>query len=216
MIGSQNCISSCNGPCPCPYCACPKNQLSEIGARFIKRTRKRVQLLAHVITGHCPGCDMEIVATVTNPKTQVPLCQRGCPQPAVPTKKKGRGVTHLSLHEGVTPGQTVNFHMEPDSWGLCLLHAGCCMTGGLLQKTLLNHIDEVKDPAAKDGHGKQLHDLFTSVGCYFKVEKLKKKSKNMDKHDLSFKGISFTGRSGEIVHRVREKVSVFMCVHLPV
>lgn len=211
MIGGQNCISSCNGPCPCPWCACPKNRLSEIGAVFTQRTRRRIQLLAHVITGQCPGCDMTIVREVSNAKTQVKLCCRGCPHPAVPSKKKGKGITHLGLHEGVTPGQTVNFHLEPCAWCMCLLHCGLCMQSGLLQKTLLNHIDELVDPAVSEGHGKQLHDLFTKLGCYFKVAKLKKKSKNMTKHDLSFKGLSFTGRSGEIVHRCREQVGVCVC-----
>jgi hypothetical protein len=85
------------------------------------------------------------------------------------------------------------------------------MTSGLLTKTLLNHLDELVDPEAKEGHGAQLHELFTRVGCHMKVDKVKKKSKEMGKHDLTFKGLSFTGKTGEIVHRVREQVCAHMC-----
>lgn len=207
MIGGQNCISGCNGPCPCPYCACPKNRLSQIGLVSTKRTRERIQLLAHTLVGGmCPACDKKIVTVVENKAKEVQVCARDCVHPQVPPNKRGKGVTHLNLHEGVVPGQSVNFDLEPDDWTMCLLHAGLCIVSGLLQKTLLNNIDELHDPQAEHLHGKQLHDLFSSAGCYFKVEKLKKKSKNLDKHDLAFKNISFTGRSGEIVYRVHEAV----------
>jgi len=208
MIGGQNCISSCNGPCPCPYCSCSKYQLSEIGLVCRKRTRERIELLAHTLVGGtCPACDKKIVKHVMDKTKEVAVCERNCVHPEVPANKKGRGITHLILHEGIVPGQTVNFHLEPDDWTMCLLHAGLCIVGGLLQKTLLNHIDELVDPAATELHGIQLHALFSSAGCYMKVDKLKKKSKNLGKHDLAFKGIGLTGRSGEIVYRVREQVA---------
>jgi hypothetical protein len=214
MIGGQNCISSCNGPCPCPFCVCPKKDLSIVGNKYKARTKDRIELLAHSKTGFCPACEMWIVKAVKDKLTQVPLCERGCAIPPVPAKMNHPGNTHLTIHEGVVPGQTVNYNLEPVQWSMCLLHANLCIIGGLLQKTVLSNIDKLVDPEVRCGQGDQLHALLLQNGVYFKKGKLKKSSKNGNKHDLSFKQASFTGRSGEIVYGVKNEVLVCMCMYV--
>ena len=156
MIGGQNCISSCNGPFPCALCTCPKNELSRILLVHPKRTREDIQLLAHVVIGRCPGCDMKIVEEVKNCLLEVKILKRGDPEPIVPIGKRGKGVTHLSLHFGIVPGQTVNFDLQPEDWAICLLHANLCITGGLLNKTLLANLELHVDPAGSTGLGDQV------------------------------------------------------------
>jgi hypothetical protein len=155
---------------------------------------------------------MEIVHTVVKKETQVPIHKRGSEHPPVPESKKGHKVTHLNLHFGIVPGQTVNFHLEPADWTICILHADLCVVGGLLQKTIMNQLDTLKDPNATESQGLQIHTLFTAVGVSFKkIKKAKRANKNLDKHDLVFKQASFTGKSGETVMQLRNKVR-FVCV----
>ena len=203
MLGGQNAVSSCNGPCPCPFCTCPKNRLSAIGERYQTRTRRDIALLAHACEGTCPGCDMLIVKEVTNKKTQVPLLTSTGVHPPVPAGKKGKGVTPLNLHFGIVAGQTCNFDMEPDDWSICIMHANLCIEGGILQKGLLAHIGVLVDPGAPKSHGEALYDEMKANGLTMKKTKLAKKSKKLDQYDLSFKSSSFTGRGGEIIHRIR-------------
>ena len=213
MIGAQNCVSSCNGPCPCPYCVCPKHQLSDIGVVFPQRSRARTTLLTHTVVGTtCPACNMDIVEEVTDKQRQVTVHVRGQTYPPVPRHLQESGVTHLQLHEGIVPGQTVNYHLEPNDWAVCLLHVNLCIVGGLLQKTLLNEKDKLVDTMATESHGKQLYDLLKHNGVYFKFSALKnKRSKKMQLHDLTFKQTSFTGRAGEIVFRLRNMVTRVHC-----
>ena len=209
MIGAQNCVSSCNGPFPCPYCVCPKGKLSEIGSIFPRRSRERTVLLTHTVLGTtCPACKADIVDVVTDPDTQRAVHVRGDPHPAVPKHMQAAGVTHLALHEGIVPGQTVNYHLEPHDWAVCLLHVNLCIVGGLLQKTLLNEKDKLVDPLATESHGMQLFQKLQQNGVYFKKAVIsKKRSKRLELHDLTFKQTSFTGRSGEIVFRLRHMVA---------
>jgi hypothetical protein len=120
---------------------------------------------------------------------------------------QGKGVTHLVLHEGIVPGQSVNYHLEPCDWAVCLLHVNLCIVGGLLQKTVLNEKDKLVDPDAKESHGLQIFHKLQQNGVYFKKAVIsKKRSKNLVFHDLTFKQTSFTGRAGEIVFRLRHMV----------
>lgn len=208
MIGGQNCVSSCNGPCPCPYCVCTKKQLSTMpDTPHLTRTKDMIELLAHVKEGMCPGCGMQVVAVVRDATSQVPLCERGCNPPKVPPHKNDKGVTHSSLHYGIVPGQTVNYNLDPEKWSICLLHVNLCIVGGMLQKTLLNRLGRLNDPKQQDDHGTQIYNLLKRNFVYFKLAKLQKKSKNLTKHDLSFKQTSFTGRGGEIVFRLKDQVT---------
>ena len=75
-----------------------------------------------------------------------------------------------------------------------------------MKRTLFSHLDVLVDPAATEGHGKQLHDVFMANGVHMKLGALKKTSKRIDKHDLVFKSASFTGRMGEITLRIRNQV----------
>ena len=210
MIVSQNAVSSCNGPCPCPFCKCPKNKLSEIGTAFPTRKRAETALLAHACVGTCPACEMEIVRVVTNKKTQVPLLTSAGVHPDVPVKKKGKGVTPLSLHYGIVARQVCNYHLEPDDWGICILHANLCIEGTILQKGLLNHIGKLNDPLVTKSQGEALYDCMALNGLTMKKTKLAKKSKKLDQYDLSFKSSSFTGRGGEIIHRIRDKLIIIV------
>ena len=107
MMCGQNCVSGCNGPNPCPFCSCPKRHLSSVGMVHPARTSARIKLLSHlVVGGQCPACEMWIVDTITDKKTQVLVGVRDGPVPPVPAHKSGPGVTHLSLHEGTTQTHT--------------------------------------------------------------------------------------------------------------
>ena len=144
---------------------------------------------------------------------QVKLCERGCKHPAVPSRLKVMGKTHLELHKGIVPGQTPNYHLENEEWTLCLLHAGLCIVGGLLKRTLLAHLDKLVDPNSKESHGLQLYKLFLAHGVYMKLTTLAKRCKKLDQHDLAFKSQSFTGRAGEIVLRIINLVRrIFVCL----
>jgi hypothetical protein len=167
MIGGQNCISGCNGPCPCPWCLCPKDKLSQVGRKTdFLRTKEIIELLAHTRLGHCPGCEMQIVAAadLTDKESQVPLCERNCAHPRLPAHMNQAGNTHLNTHFGVVPGQKVNYDLEPGDWSICLLHANLCIVGGLLQKTVLSQIDLLKDPQATHTQGDQIRALLLKNG----------------------------------------------------
>ena len=207
MICGQNGVSSCNGPCPCPWCICPKNKLSAVDEVFPERTRDNIGLLAHVVEGTCPGCGMEIVKQVEDEDTQRPLFVRGTKtEPVVPKHLQGQGVTHLKLHHGITPGTTVNYRLEPADWSMCNLHAGLCVCGGLFKLTLQAHLDKLVDPQAQESHGKQIWDVLLRNGAHMKISQLKKKNKKMVLYDLLFKSSSFTGKMHEIVYRLHPEL----------
>ena len=75
-----------------------------------------------------------------------------------------------------------------------------------MQKTLLNEKDKLSDPEATESHVLQTWKLLKRNGVYFKKENAKKKSKKLELHDVTFKQTSFTGRNGEIVFRLRNRV----------
>jgi hypothetical protein len=57
------CVSSCNGPFPCPLCKCKREELNPFkkpNTRSGKRTLEEITLLGHTACGFCPGCKMEI------------------------------------------------------------------------------------------------------------------------------------------------------------
>ena len=134
------------------------------------------------------------------------LCKRGCAAPAVPKHLLPLKKSHLQMHFGIVAGQQPNYNLENVDWTMCLLHAGLCIVGGLLKRTLLGELDILVDPAATEGQGMQLYNLFLKNGLYMKLTMLAKKSKKLDKHDLAFKSSSFTGRAGEIVMRIKNQV----------
>ena len=57
---------------------------------------------------------MDTVDVITDKQRQVTAHARGKPHPPVPRHLQAVGVTHLLLHEGIVPGQTVNYHLEPN------------------------------------------------------------------------------------------------------
>lgn len=151
MTGSCNCVEGCNSHFPCPKCLAPKTEMCELDLQKVKayavRTRDQIHTYSHTKLGAiCPGCDLKIVEKVDDPKTQVRLAKLGDPAPPVPAAKRGKGVTHSSLHKSIVHGQRCVFNLEPEDWTTCLLHLDLIQKGALLQKTLLDQIGKVKVP----------------------------------------------------------------------
>ena len=98
---------------------------------------------------------------------------------------------------------------------MCLLHANLCVVNGMLQRTILNYLDKLVEPNVAP-QADQLYKLWSSNGVYFKKAKLVKKGKKLEAHDLAVKAVGLTGRSGEIIYRlfqrVQHSVSIFAYV----
>jgi hypothetical protein len=193
MMAAMNAVSGCNGSAPCARCECSKHELSTIGLVSNPRSRDRIRLLSHVKLGKCPGCDMQIVDVVTDKKREVALCVPGCVHPAVPIGKAGKGVTHLSLHHGIVPGQDVVFDIEPTDWTTCLLHANLCIVGGMFKRTIVSETGKLQDKKVDNtSQSMAIHALMKEAGMQMKPPK-EQTSKKLDQFQFTFKSASFAG-----------------------
>ena len=198
------CVSSCNGPYPCGFCECPKAELHRTDKTYPKRTRKRIDLLAHARLGKCPGCTLDIVERVTNKKTQTKLLTSTS---HVPTKKVG-GKSHLQAHLGICAGQQCTFNCEPADFVICMLHARLCIVGSLFTRTIVQQVGKLKEAYKQAGCGDGAEydpaDLVVKCldkyGMAMKASKIKDQTaKKVDKMNMEYTSFSFVGRDSEIL-----------------
>jgi hypothetical protein len=139
--GDMLCVSSCNGPFPCPICCTKREDLNPFkkpATRAKQRTLKEIDLLSHTACGICPGCKMEIVATLADVKDSAKQMCKAQPGDDEPTKTdwssylKSLNVTWLVAHKGIKYGHHPLLRVEVKKWIACLLHANLRVRSGIV------------------------------------------------------------------------------------
>jgi hypothetical protein len=203
------CISTCNGPASCPYCVCPKQELDKRGKQHAPRTRHGILQRAHRVVGLCPCCGLMVTDTADgrklNPKKETPLLHGPVDKELpVPHAKRGKTaggdrITHLSLHDGISPGQAPPFDFEPDDWAACLLHARLCQVGGMFRRSVLSAI-------TNNEHGRELWEFLDGRGFEMKKKYFEKSKKKLDYANLEFKSFGMAGSDTELLTELSDEM----------
>jgi hypothetical protein len=208
--GDMLCISSCNGPYPCPLCYTKREELNPLkkpATRAKRRTLAEIDLLSHTACGICPGCKMEIVATpadVKDPTKQMCKAQTGDEEP--PTKAwsphlKSLKVTWLVGHFGIKYGHHPLLRVELKKWIACLLHANLRVTSGIVNRCVFIHLGKY---GKAEEQGKAIEALLAEAGVWIKEGAVKPKSKDLTA--AYKKPISFVGRDAESINMLGVKM----------
>ena len=198
-------VSGCNGPYPCGFCECPKLELCRTDKTHTKRTRERIELLAHARLGKCPGCLLDIVAQVVHSTTQTKLLTSTS---HVPKKKVGKK-THLEAHFGICAGQRCVFNADPENFVVCMLHARLCIIGGLFVRLIVNQVGKLKQAYKNAGcsvgsveyePAQLVVDILGKYGLEMKASKITDQTaKKLDTVNYQYKSFSFVGRDSELL-----------------
>ena len=212
----QAAVHACHGLCgsdhkfSCPFCHCPNTNFSKPaeGAGFQARTLEQLQLLAHVREGFCPGCEMHIVKTVTDPGTQMPLvtpeqiAKGKLTQPKIPqkvkdaataaakaNKSKAKFPTWNQLHFGKRFGVEPLLLIEPSLWAICILHCNLRIVGTMFKKTVFENLTN------KPGDLKRASELYLCLlSNSIPVDRVSQTSNNVEDY---YDSISKHGFAGE-------------------
>jgi hypothetical protein len=209
--GEMLCVSSCNGPYPCPCCECKREELNPFkkpATRPTQRTLERIGLLSHTSCGTCPGCKMKIVETaadVKDPAKEMVKAQPGDEEPTIGDWSeflKGKGkVTWLVGHFGIKYGHYPLLMVQIKKWIACLLHANLRVTSGIVNNCVFAHLDKY---GKADEQSAAIEKLLSSAGVWIKEGVVKPKAKDLTA--AYQKPISFVGRDAESINMLGVKL----------
>ena len=184
-------LGPCNSHCSCPYCEIEAPDLLETNQERLlippRRSLFRISLLAHLITGVCPGCKARIVATKEelcgcNEKKKCGKCngmrmmlvaKRG---DKVPAMRKVDLDAWLKQHFGVRYAQGALIEVEPGLWVICILHMNLRITGNFFAHCVLKELGRhtERSPKEREEIAKSVWGLLSSAGLPVKVLKCPK------------------------------------------
>lgn len=179
--GSNSCY-------PCPYCEIAKVDVLEFDRGKLKtttrRTIERLELLAHVREGCCPGCGDDVVKNICDCGScdicvrgrQVKLAKEGTDRPSTTwTKTVGEGpdqkekkVGWLEKHFGVVFGRTPLFKVGLDQLVICILHMDLRIMGALVEKVLLGNVGKHCPGKSKEINCSELLENMKNIGLNIK------------------------------------------------
>ena len=195
-------LAGCNSSHPCGQCECLKEELCSTDLKHLasiqRRDIPRLQRLAHLSEGLCPGCKMMIVKKddLIDPKAQVVLAEEGDDEPNLTAAQKRKlGTTSWKVaHFGKMYARSVLMKVDPFLWAICILHLHLRFVGMLLAKTVLARLDQYRKNGKKDAHAAislRVWELMVAVGI--PVRRLRTPSNDLDTHFSSISKHSFAG-----------------------
>ena len=202
-LSNQNdmlCVSSCNGPFPCPQCEQPREKMCKKGNATL-RTLPRIDLLSHTTCGVCPGCGMTIVATqeeVKDPEKQMLRAEPGDSEPKLKgawgKAMKAKKLTWLLAHFGIKYGHFPLLRIPVKRWPLCLLHMNLRIVTGMINRCVFDFLGDYGDA---EEQAAALLAILGGSNVWMRAGALKPTSK--DANAAYVKDISFVGRDCEVV-----------------
>ena len=144
----------------CPFCECPPEEFFYCKEKkeYPKRTLERLDLLAHLVPGICPGCNVEIVTkeqfdaemarannTFQKPKAMFLVAEQGDELPSSYLnylQKQGLVGTWLQIHKQVRYASKTAVRVEPNQCYCCLLHGDVRIVGMLADASLWKSLSQ--------------------------------------------------------------------------
>lgn len=197
----------------CPFCECPKEKFFHFQEKieYPERTLERLELLAHLVPGHCPGCNVDIVtpaqykqeiddanATFRKPKAMFLVAKQGdeLPQSYLSTLKQlGLHGTWLEIHKQVVYATKIVLRIEPRDCYCCLLHGDMRIVGMLTDACLwktLSTFHQKKSGYSTETICEQIYNLLRKHGI--QVSKVEAASNSPGAWWSSLCTHSFSGR----------------------
>jgi len=186
----------------CPFCHCPNTSFSKPaeGTGHDKRSLELLEVLAHVKEGYCPGCELQVVANVTDAKTQTklvnPFADVKLQNPTFPKhllerwKKEGKKIpTWNQAHFGKRYGVVPLLQIEPAKWAICILHLNLRIVGTMFKKTVFENLTNKPGDTLK---AKQLYECL--LENQIPVDRVKQTSDNVQDY---YDSVSKHGFAGE-------------------
>ena len=212
-------LAGCGGSHPCGMCEAPSSAMCisdpQKARAFQERTIERMQLLAHLKEGTCPGCKMIIVKKdqVTDKNTQMEIAEEGDDDRALTAAQK-RNIRLLYAeanptlskaelakfkptsswnvaHFGKRYARGVLIKLPPSKWAVCILHLNLRFVGMMLEPTVLARLKDLH----ADKHAsvsKLLWELMTAAGI--PIRRIRMPSSELDSHYNSISRHSFAGQ----------------------